>query len=213
MKKGFTLTELLAVIVILGLLSLLLIPNIQKVLKDSKEDLYVIQEQEMIDEAKNWIADHPHELPKDNGDELVISLGELKLGAYIDLRLTNPKTSLMFDDASKIIIKRENNKYNYSVQIGNLEEEVKDKDYPKLVMQTYYLTYFKVGDSYDEPGISVDGEVLTGDNDKYSVSITNEMGSLSGTASSVGNYLVTYEITNKQTGDMVTVYRNIIVKN
>lgn len=213
MKKGFTLVELLAVIVIIGLLALLLIPNIKNVLKDSKEDLYVIQEKSIIDEAKNWIADHPYELPKDNGDELVISLGELKIGAYIDLKLTNPKTSLMFDDASKIIIKRENNKYNYSVQIGDLEEDVKDKDYPKIGMQTYYLTYLNVGDSYSEPGISIDGEVLTSDNNKYSINIINEMGSLSGTASNTGNYLVTYEITNKQTGDKVTVYRNIIVKN
>lgn len=213
MKKGFTLAELLAVIVIIGLIGLLTIPNIQKVLKDSKDDLYEIQEQEMIDEAKNWVADHPYDIPENNGDVLVISLGELKLGAYIDLKLTNPKTSLMFDDASKIMIKRENNKYNYSVQIGDNEKEVSDNDYPKVVMQTAYLTYLKVGDSYSEPGISIDGFALTSGNDLYNVNISNEMGSLNGTASISGNYLVTYEITNKQTGFKTTVYRSIIVQN
>ena len=37
MKKGFTLVELLAVIVILGLLSLLIVPKIVNTLKDSEE--------------------------------------------------------------------------------------------------------------------------------------------------------------------------------
>lgn len=213
MRKGFTLVELLAVIVILGLLSVLLIPNIQEMLKDSKKDLYAIQEQNIIDEAKNWVADHPYDLPENNGDELVISLGELKLATHIDLKFTNPKTGLMFDDASKIIIKRENNTYKYSVQIGDFEEEIRDNDYPKVVMQTGYLTYLKIGDSYSEPGISIDGEVLNGENDNYRVSILNEMGSLNGVASNEGNYLVTYEITNKNTGFKTTVYRNIIVRN
>ena len=40
MKKGFTLAELLAVIVILGLLALIAVPVVLNKIKSTKEDLY-----------------------------------------------------------------------------------------------------------------------------------------------------------------------------
>ena len=40
MKKGFTLVELLAVITLLGLLSLIVVPVVDKIIKDNKEKLY-----------------------------------------------------------------------------------------------------------------------------------------------------------------------------
>ena len=214
MKKGFTLIELLGVIVLIGLISLLIVPKINDTLKTSKEDLYKIQVENIKDEAKNWVTDHPYDLPKNNGDELVISLGELKVGAYIDLKLINPETDKMFDVASKIKITNINGHYDYSVEIGDNEEDViKNIVYPKIEMQASYLTYLKVGDEYSESGISVDGNILTSDNDMYNVNITNEMGSLNGVASTPGNYLVTYEIINKQTGVKTVIYRTIIVQN
>ena len=40
MKKGFTLVELLAVIILLGVIGLIVVPSITKTINNSKEDLY-----------------------------------------------------------------------------------------------------------------------------------------------------------------------------
>ena len=43
MKKGFTLIELLAVIIILSITSMIIFPNVTKVINNSKNDLYNAQ--------------------------------------------------------------------------------------------------------------------------------------------------------------------------
>ena len=43
MKKGFTLVELIAVIVLLSLIALFTLPSVNKTIKDRKEALYNVQ--------------------------------------------------------------------------------------------------------------------------------------------------------------------------
>ena len=42
-NKGFTLVELLAVLVILGLLGLIVVPVVDKIIKDTRNNLYELQ--------------------------------------------------------------------------------------------------------------------------------------------------------------------------
>ena len=53
-KLGFTLVELLAVIVILAALALLTSTSIIKLLKGSKDDIYEVQVNLIIDAARAW---------------------------------------------------------------------------------------------------------------------------------------------------------------
>ena len=52
MKKGFTLVELLAVIVILGVLSVLIVPKIKKTLNNSKEKINLASANELLKAAE-----------------------------------------------------------------------------------------------------------------------------------------------------------------
>ena len=51
-KKGFTLVEVLAVMIILGLLMLLVVPSINKLMKDNDEKKYSTYER-MMEEYEN----------------------------------------------------------------------------------------------------------------------------------------------------------------
>lgn len=56
-KKGFTLTELLAVIVLIGIVSLLVTPNLIKLFKDNTSNTMKVQESEINDAALLYLED------------------------------------------------------------------------------------------------------------------------------------------------------------
>lgn len=61
MKKGFTLIEMIGAIILLGMLSLLIIPIVNKNIKQSKEKLYIAQIEEIKlatenGHIKTWIC-------------------------------------------------------------------------------------------------------------------------------------------------------------
>ena len=114
MKKGFTLVELLAVIVVLAAISLVIIPAVHGNLNRSREQSYDVQVKNIEEAAKNWAADHIGALP-DNGDTYILTLQDLQDGNYISKDLENPKTQRPFDGSLQIMIKNNNESYVYKV--------------------------------------------------------------------------------------------------
>ena len=72
MRKGFTLVELLVVIVILGLLSLVVYPSVIKVINDNRTSAYESQIKIVEKAAKEWGVENPSKLP-DNRCKISIS--------------------------------------------------------------------------------------------------------------------------------------------
>ena len=89
-KYGFTMVELLGVILIIGVLALLLIPLINKSLIESKQKLYDSQIKNIELSAESWAMDHLFELPETEEETMTIYLWQLKIGGYID---NNEKTT------------------------------------------------------------------------------------------------------------------------
>ena len=82
-NKGFTLVELLAVIVILAALALITTTSVAKILKDSKEDLYNTQFSALESMVGIWMSDNMDLLP-DVDNCAYITLKDLKpLGVVI----------------------------------------------------------------------------------------------------------------------------------
>lgn len=126
MKKGFTLVELIAVLVILGLVSLITIPIVNNNLKKYRNDLYMDAIQNIEQAAKNWGADNIGKLPNtvaanDGNDTIMaypdidteaefsivqIRVKDLQAGGYISPELKNPKKNYNFCNCAVVTIKR-----------------------------------------------------------------------------------------------------------
>lgn len=116
-QKGFSLIELLAVTVILGLIITIVTPVISTILKNNKKSLYNRQLESITESAATWGADHMNKLP-DKGKEVTITLEELQNGGYADKELRNPLTNELFDGKStQVVIKNENGVLKYDVII------------------------------------------------------------------------------------------------
>ena len=76
-NKGFTLVEILSVVVLLGAISLIAIPTIKNMIKDSKQKLYNEQINLIKDGLKNWGSANVMLLPEDN-KSIKLTLGQLK---------------------------------------------------------------------------------------------------------------------------------------
>lgn len=62
-NKGFTLVELLSVILLLAIIATISTVSIFKYLDDSKKELTDVEKQSIISAAKNWSADNISSLP------------------------------------------------------------------------------------------------------------------------------------------------------
>lgn len=94
MKKGFTLVELLAVIVILGIIAAITMPIVDNVLKNSRQKAYDEQVNFILKQAEAWAATHDNRIQSDNE----ITLDTLINDGYIDQdSLKDPRTKKNMD--------------------------------------------------------------------------------------------------------------------
>ena len=76
-RNGFSMVELLAVIVILGILGTIAIVSISTILTRAEKNHYKTQEKNMIMAAESYAQDNRNVLPKKIGDTRTITLQEL----------------------------------------------------------------------------------------------------------------------------------------
>ena len=98
--KGFTLVELLAVIVILAVVAIVTVPIIFNVLDDSQEGINKSQEKSIIESAKKYVIDNPFA-----EETHIICVNELIKGGYIDNKaLIDPMTKAEFNNACVVVL-------------------------------------------------------------------------------------------------------------
>lgn len=98
-KKGFTLVELLGVIVILSIIMLIAIPNITSVLDRTKKDNYIADCKKMVSLAQYKLRNGDFEKPNVANASTIITLDDLDTddivrdtdGYLYDLNLSNVK--------------------------------------------------------------------------------------------------------------------------
>lgn len=114
-SKGFTLAELLGIIVILAVIALIATVSITNSMKSSKERLYQIQIDNIIEGAKMWANENVFNLPENDGDEVFLTLAQLKQAGFVDNDITNPRTNELFSDSLQVKITKIDCNYNYEI--------------------------------------------------------------------------------------------------
>ena len=115
MKRGFTLIELMAVVIILAVIGLITIPTVDKTIKDNKNKLYQAQINNIDDAAKTWSNNHVNLLPESSSEAISVPLIALKQEGLLPIDFTNPKTGRKFFDNMYIDITFYKNSYVYNV--------------------------------------------------------------------------------------------------
>ena len=110
-KKGFTIVELLGVIVILGILLLIGIPTIRSFIRRGEDVYYSSLEREMASAGGEYLNTYRTLFPRVIGHYKVVSLGELEANNYID--------KVVDEDGNKcigqvVVNKKKNDSYSYT---------------------------------------------------------------------------------------------------
>lgn len=132
-NRGFTLVELLAVLVILAVLFVISVPLMTELLDQSKNTLHKKQIDTILDATYDYSLKNINYLPNDNTINY-ITLGELKYEGLVNYDLTDPENNKKFEDnlvvsISKVgtgyktddIYSKLKGDYLYKVEIDKLE--------------------------------------------------------------------------------------------
>lgn len=189
-KYGFTLVEMLSVIALLAALALIVIPNIDKLLKNSKTELYTNQVNLIKTGAKLWATDEENQkmLSENAVWPYVITLYDLQYGKFIDSDIVNPKTDQKFSENMLIYINKVDSKYVYTI-----DEESNDPLAPTIVITGDKVISLEIGSSYTDIGATATKP------DGSSLSVTTSI-KKNGTVSTIdttkkGTYIITYSAT------------------
>ena len=104
-KKGFTLVELLAVIVILSIITLLLYPIFTSIIKDSKKEITKTNVNEILNAAYNWSLDNSTLLPTEVNDSINVNIETLKTSGYLKKDAIDIDTGETVSDTCVVNIK------------------------------------------------------------------------------------------------------------
>ena len=121
-SKGFTLVEVLAMLVVLGILMAISVPNVTGILNNSKLSAMKTDGIKMVDTAKvKFTKLKSYEKPK-TGECIVYGLNAVNDTDDIS---KGPNGGVYMTDESFVVIARQNNKYIYYVRLVELSDDNK----------------------------------------------------------------------------------------
>ena len=116
-NKGFTLVELLSIIVLLGIISLIVYPTITKSLEKARNNAYNTQIAEIKTMAKNWATKNMDKLDEYHLNNTYITFSVLKNEGYMRKgNVDNPKTKEKMVGCIEIAYNTDNNSYSYELE-------------------------------------------------------------------------------------------------
>lgn len=114
-KKGFTLVELLAVIIIISVLSLLVFPAVNDMIINSKKSSYETGVESILSAAEKWAMENTDKLDENHLNSVYLNLEVLRNGLYLDKdEIKNPDTGENMAGCIEISYNNSTSQYNYT---------------------------------------------------------------------------------------------------
>ncbi|HPF83081.1 MAG TPA: type II secretion system protein [Bacilli bacterium] len=115
-NKGFTLIELIAIIVLLGLLALIVVPKVKDIIETSREKALEEQIGRIEEEAKKYALEIINDIPE-NELGFYISLDDLKDNGYLeDKDIIDPTNKEKMTGCVVVKYIESDDKYTYNYQ-------------------------------------------------------------------------------------------------
>ena len=125
-NKGFTLVELLASMVILGILMAITIPNIMGILSQNKNDVYIEDAEKLVSAAKyKYSSSDFVDLRLNNGECYKMMIDYLNNSEFDD----PPNGQSYFNEYSYVIISKKNGVTSYYVSLAENQKNSTNKYY------------------------------------------------------------------------------------
>ena len=188
MKKGFTLVEMMAAIVILAVIALLAVPLVEQTIQNIRNDSYKNQIESIRQSARRFGADNIQVLPNDGEPAYQVTLLELKELGYVKKDIKNPLTGNSFSPDLEIRIENVNGNIVYIVA-GDHGGELSPNS-PTITVNGRVNLVLPLGQSYSEQGATAKNP--SGGTISYTTEITQNGSPASINVGQIGTYIVTY---------------------
>ena len=113
-KKGFTLVELISVIVILGILALIVFPSVLSTINKGKSSTKDSNKKLIIAGAKNYVTDNQNSFKSIDGKTYCISMGTLYNNGYINTVIGLDVNDDVTQITDVVKVQYSGGKFNYS---------------------------------------------------------------------------------------------------
>ena len=178
-KQGFTLTELLGVIVVLGIIASIATPIVQKTLNNNRDKLYGVIKTQLRDYTKDYLVVNTDQLPVDDGDTANITLEALKKNGNLQINVINPKTNNIISNQSYVKVTKKNNNYTYDVYLYDLDMDEIEDGAPTISLSSYLQSCSLNGTcTLEEPATGVSRQIIY-KNEEVSAIDTSKSGTYS----------------------------------
>ncbi|MBE6151769.1 MAG: hypothetical protein E7165_00430 [Firmicutes bacterium] len=152
-KRGFTLVEMLGIVVVLGIIATIAIPVIQGSINSNREKMLNVVKKQLIDVSKDWSAKNVSSLPEENGESVSVTLKDLKESGLLRIDVGNPKTSKVLSNESFITITKRDNNFVYEVILYDLvDADQVEEGAPTITLNGSQVVNLSIGDVYTESG-------------------------------------------------------------
>ena len=112
-KKGFTVVELLTVIVIIGIMAAIAIPTVTGIIQKSRKQYYKTVEDNLKLAGIDYYSKNSKNRPKNRLDSATVSLKDLSNGSYIKDVVDHKGNACDIEKSKVVITKNANGKYDY----------------------------------------------------------------------------------------------------
>lgn len=213
MKKGFTLVEMMAVIIILAIVATITFPIVSQSIEKNREKLYYSQLDEIKLNAEKWAYSNLDLLPTVEDEMITITLQNLKEGGFVALDIRDPRTNELLPNDLKITITFRNNNYEIEVlaDSGTSTNNAFKEGAPTIILNGNVVEYVEINSIYIEKGTLAKnsaGELLKDVSIIYQKNGV-EVGGID--TSDVATYTITYSVSDGEYHSTIT--RTVVVRD